>query len=1802
MSITAYSNTYYDDFNVKDANGETASTKNFLRILFKPGYSVQVRELNQLQSILQSQINRLGSSIYKDGSAVLKGNCTFDNNISSIDISTSLSLDLSNTKIISNDVNGTLLTATLLGHITITGGYRLYIRYNKSLQDVNNLNIRTFGSGNAIYSDDIATFNQSPIGTWTKNGYACAAFLDDGIFYTKGSFVWTPQQSVFLDKVARDTLINKLMILGVTEAVVNYSTDETLKDNATGMPNYSAPGADRYTIDLSLAFIDVPSEASPPSTNYIRLMTIKDSQSLDTIKKIYTSLDDVLAKRTYEESGDYTLSPFKITLREFYNDGTNGGRYTVGEMPVGSYAVTDNTNNKKIAAGEKLYSAALDPAVAYIKGYRVELTKVRDLYGEKARTPITGIPTYSSARVGDYVLGTFAAGSHLPNITNLRTEYNIYAASNHYHGSDTLIGTCKIRAVDGYIGSFDSVRLHITEVVVNSGRYLSDAVRIYSSTALVDFTIATPINIIDSAYSTNLFPIPYGTTKVVKEMSYTCNELLVGSGTGPTTFNISSSSHTSGAVFGDISNIICRTSAGVIPTPAGIIYTPTQITIPGVITHALLPIIVTEPEANPRYQKTKTNTSLTSGTQETLLPTAVGVYTRMLAKGDVKSIISVYTEAYSGGYQGKNVTSLCTITDDGQRDTYYTNSSITYAGPVTDTLYIMYTYFAHSSGDYFTVNSYGIDFDYGTHEGGNLYDDIPSYKGVRLSDVYDFRRMRLQVGSGEVTTALDPDSIITSTVDYFMPRIDTVIVDSNGIFGIVKGDSALEPKIPITPNNAISLYTLNIPAYTFSPKDITVNYIDNRRYTMRDIGGIEKRISNIEYYTSLSLLETSAQNASIIDAGGDRYKNGYIVDAFTGNSIGDPTNVGYACSMDMTVGLCRPKFDMRNLRLVKSDTSNVAVHDHIITLKYDEKNLIDQSVASDTLSVNPYDIAVFAGNISLVPSTDNWKDTTTSPDLIVDDTGAYDAVALTEASNPAFGYHWNEWATNWQGITTESTWVDQKKTNWWGHVTSRGFWNTVTTNHQSRTGTLTTLGYTDQTQSLGTRVVDISYIPYIRSRKIYFKADKLKPNTRLYAFFDGINVTAYCNQLTNTPASIDNDNNTAVYKNLLPGESPLSITLPIITTDQFGNVEGEFYIPNTVATKFKCGQRIFKLTDSPINLATDTTTVADTQYIASGIIETSQTTQLSIRSPELVVTDQTQDRGIVVPPVQYSDPLAQTFLIPNVEEGLFATSIDLYFSAKSSTLPVTAYIVLVSNGIPTQQIMPFSTVTIAAANITVDPDNGAIATNFKFSDPVYLLNGTEYAIVVTSNSADYKIWVATVGSFDVKTKTAITKNVYNGVLLMSQNASTWTPEQTKDMKFRLNYASFNTQSADVTFDKHIDGGIIGFSNLPTVGAAGNSYISATAPVVTISPPGTPAVAGTITLDGTSISKTVSIPLTATGSNYTLPPLVTISAPNASGGGTQAKAHATIAAGAITAIIVTDGGSGYNSATINIAPPGVTASATVNINPATNAISSLTITNPGSGYNTLPTVSIPKSTTGVWSITAILDSIDITMFNVSQNSAVVNKTTLSNSLELVGVIYPIIANENYAITTPGGSIVRYESGTAILTSTLTSTSAYLSPVIDIERNSIVCINNIIGLDYTLALAGTPTVYNPLGVYSSLLDTELTSDTGNTSARYITRTVNLNSTSDRVDIYVNVNRPTAGSNIRVYVKYNEGSTWNLYNPDKQIAVSSDPNSFTEIHYTDINSNTQFVSFAVKIVMFSNDKTQVPLLKDFRAIATF
>lgn len=1421
--------TYKDDFN---SNG--IEDKNYLRVLFNGGRSVQIREINQLQSILQSQIDKFGSSVWKTGTNVIGGNCTFDRKVQSIsfltaDVIAGLTLEQTVqdvTLLIQGDIQGNVIDVT---SDTGPGGLTVfYYNYNTADGTDNTGGVfDTSPSADITLSGTAISFNIEPANPVEIVG---GAFLSEGVFFINGSFVVTPKQNAFISIPGGG--LNDSVVLNVIESYVTYAEDETLLDNATGFPNHLAPGADRYQITLTLGFASAILDENA-NANLISLFDIKDTAVVVNTKTRYSDIDRQLAQRTFEESGNYVVNPFKIELADL-----------LGSSRPGS-ADVDAVNRVYLG---------IEPSIAYVDGYRIELNRKLDLTAPRARRLVDQAEqtVNVSLNIGNYIDVEPVAGSNmpLPNTANLTYELK---------DGVTTIGSCRIKAIETVGSNF---RLFLYDIDLTGSYNLTDADAIFYDNGSddVSFTIVSALQ--DTDRDTAVFKLPYDNVKELadapSDLSFVIKKLFTGTASG-SEFTINASP----GVFEDLSpsNFIVEDDGTLIPTASIDIdgaSTTASITFES-LSGATVPMKVIAPVRMSAGGTMGAKAVTVVSVGEVPAAPVAGVYT--LTKSDLISIEEVLAGAV-------NLTSDFEIYFDGQTSSKYTNAQIRYigAGTAPASIAVKYTYFAHT-GSPFVANSYPIQFDesIALAPGFIWYKDVPSFNGVKLSDCIDFRPLILD-GAGTLNVIQpDPNSSLTCKPTFYLPRVDKVVVNSNGEFNIIEGVPAVIPQVPLTPPASMTLYELQYPAYTFKASDIKVNFIDNRRYTMRDIGDLDKRISNIEYYTSLSLLEASANSKSIFDdVQGQRFKNGILVDAFAGHSVGDVTNPGYACAIDNAEQTLRPRFKTDAVDLIfDGDDSTVSLNENTITLPFSSVPLVSQLVSSESESVNPYDVASFVGNIKLYPSNDKWMETNRRPDVIINDTGAYDALALALEEAGALGTEWNSWKTNWTGVKTVTS---KPHTVTGSDGRKRQTVTTTKSTGQSREGIKTTLTSTTAKQSLGDRVIDISFIPFIRSRKVYFEATGLKPNTLVYPFFDGISIAEYTQDDTVVRAADTVE--VREYLNISAAEIP---DAPLVSNAN-GTLTGSFIIPNNSELKFRAGERVFRLSDSVTNNIEEETTFAESDYIAAGTTKTVEETIISTRVPAIKRERVTDKRVISDSTVRWQDPLAQTFIINEIKEGVMLSSIDLWFTSKSSNLPVTVRIVAVENGYPTQRVLPFSEVSLIPDDVTIDDvgntDPSDNKTTFAFSDPVYLKSGVEYAFVVLSNDPKYRLRVARLGGMGEDNK-VVQSNPYGGVMFTSQNASTWTADQTRDIKFVLNRAEFNTAlTGDATFNSLMRSGVQSI----TITNPGSSYEDA-AISIAAPPAGTTATAEAIVdlVTGTVIGATITNP----GSGYLTAPVVTI---------------------------------------------------------------------------------------------------------------------------------------------------------------------------------------------------------------------------------------------------------------------------------------------------------------------------------------
>ena len=309
---------------------------------------------------------------------------------------------------------------------------------------------------------------------------------------------------------------------------------------------------------------------------------------------------------------------------------------------------------------------------------------------------------------------------------------------------------------------------------------------------------------------------------------------------------------------------------------------------------------------------------------------------------------------------------------------------------------------------------------------------------------------------------------------------------------------------------------------------------------MRDIRNLETRIKNLEYSTVLSLLEKDTSSLFIPDSEGlNRFKSGFFVDNFT-SFLAQETSTGINNSIDRQRNELRPKHYTTSSDLIFGpvidvdpdvdqnfsivEGVNVTKQNDVVTLDYAEVEYLRQYYGTRTESVTPFLISFWQGTLELTPASDTWVDTVRLEAKIIDVEGDYtetmNNLAETQGIDPQTGFGpvlWNSWETNWSGETRNEERISAQRFNriWhgWGatdQVLEDTLDVTVEDGIRSRTGTRTVVTENFDRTSVGDRVVSRDLIQFMRSRNIQFDARRVKPLTRMYAFFDGIDVTRYC--------------------------------------------------------------------------------------------------------------------------------------------------------------------------------------------------------------------------------------------------------------------------------------------------------------------------------------------------------------------------------------------------------------------------------------------------------------------------------------------------------------------------------------------------------------------------------------------------------------------------------------------------------------------------------------------------------------------
>jgi hypothetical protein len=466
----------------------------------------------------------------------------------------------------------------------------------------------------------------------------------------------------------------------------------------------------------------------------------------------------------------------------------------------------------------------------------------------------------------------------------------------------------------------------------------------------------------------------------------------------------------------------------------------------------------------------------------------------------------------------------------------------------------VYTHNRSQGVGFFTANSYPVnDTPTSQQRTTSIYtQEIPTYTSTSglvydLRDCVDYRYFAANTANPTTTVGsatVNPSSTQTfnilpsgsylpsvnsnwqSDVKHYLPRKDLVVVTTKGRLKIIEGVSKTIPRAPNNKPGGMPLGVVTIPPYPSltSKKAKEVNRYDyaisasitqNKRFTMAEIGALATRVDNLEYYTSLNLLEQATSSLLVKNSstGLNRFKNGILVDPFAGHDIGDTIDPNYNIAIDPINKELRPKFNQRQeVFFIDPELSTgVVKRGDLVMLDYQEKQYIAQNYASKYRNCVEGNIYVFKGSINLFPNYSASPSLKENPDVVNNLDLSQNWINLQKA----WGTQWGNWTTV-SSSTTPS--IGEKtetgsKTDSVGNVlksyTQRT--KTTTTTKEEALGTkLNVSGFNDTKMNLGTFVQDITIQPYINSLKVQFNCFSLKPGARVYAYFNNIAVSDWC--------------------------------------------------------------------------------------------------------------------------------------------------------------------------------------------------------------------------------------------------------------------------------------------------------------------------------------------------------------------------------------------------------------------------------------------------------------------------------------------------------------------------------------------------------------------------------------------------------------------------------------------------------------------------------------------------------------------
>ena len=1451
----------YDDFN---------PTKNYVKVLYNPSRAVQARELTQSQTYLNHQIGAMGGYLFQDGQPIDGAKISFSETqpIVQIDIENK-PLDI--ISFFEGIIGKRLKTTSSSGQEIIVTGYRiiqnkyylLFAYCGSSIYNVNTDNLYKIYLDHADNNNNNNNNNKPRIVIKEPPTHALVGVCTEGTIFIDGYFIYVPRSEVVVallpqktDTEKYETYKNTEFHIGfdITRKEVNATEDITLNDNAVGSYNYKAPGANRYQIRATLngyKSTEVPQNVVGDGIDFIPGIILKNSTLIKEQPLEYdSSLRDMLARRTYEESGSYAVTPWKVST----------DKLTENDVIPNDESDTRTDAEKR----DDYYGVNISPGLGYIYGYRVSNLITERKLNKKPRSTIQKFNILNYTPDGMYVKakkvdGVVKAKNFPPFMSELKILNIALTPTSDDEPititKENIIGTCVL--VEALYEGNNELRLYLTNLTLSKFDISNARCLAVDENTYIDLPFSYEVDengniVVDDETGQNKIaevPILYGneTSKIVRTGYSMISPTFESSDILANSLNYE--------YFSEFTTVANDGYIGV-PKNSGdevkrIVYIydneGNHINVSKGIFERNYTRWVSEDIKNGKtytvcmiYERDKNGSSQIRN--KYLKESNVESYSYNgesfieVQNEDVFDIVSLKITSVNDIQVSDNDDyKEFIILKNEQTDFLYKQGRLINFQDLVNkleevyeksigafTFNIKYRYFEHSDGvGPFTASSY-VKLEGKNANQCIAYKDIPVYRSLN-GEVYELRDcLDFRVKESSKSNVLVPyRSPIKYNVSMYLPRIDRVWVDKSGNFGITQGIPSLSPELPNEKDGTMTLYYLYNDAYG---EKVSVKYVNNKRHTMSDITKLENRITNVENVLSLSLLEQSAVNMQITDTAGlNRYKSGIFTDNFTLYDTHDCVDEHWKCSIDAIESSLRPAFECENIEF-SFDAKNVnninvtawgddvprttlgayATNDvpklpnTILTATPTGKVLwVSNGGCSEATNIQSLMFYVWIGELKITPTIDTWVNDLGN--ILVKET-------WTETPKPKTTYRsWSVTSVYDTKTTTSSSNSSTRRVvDRWGSYWTDTYRTTTTTTNT----TYETKNTTETTSYVGSWEANEQYEKmesqdnYMRVRDVKFRLKGMRPGIKIYATMDDKPLTLWNMKHFDEPKPT---------KNIT--ESDYADRINSDTT-----LEGCFTVPE----KMLCGTKLIQFFDDEDKCA------ASAEYTANGKTVWTEVTRNYIRTWTAVVSTDTQTSYRTTSNTTSTktklssvytnlDPIAESFYIDN-PNGIMLESIDLFFAKKDENVNVELIVVECENGYPSQTMVPFSRVVKTPSEVNVreigevSATTPPIATNFKFESPLYLYPETEYAFIVIAQSYGYELYTSTLGKADLITGIGIKEQPYIGSMFKSQNLRTWTAEQMSDIMFNIYKYSFTKGDVARAF----------FDIVPLKDAEGNS--------------------------------------------------------------------------------------------------------------------------------------------------------------------------------------------------------------------------------------------------------------------------------------------------------------------------------------------------------------------------------------------